>query len=113
VTEAGKPQLDTEGTAAPPRRNGELVFQSPWEGRAFGLAVALGDTGLFPWEAFRQRLIAAIAAADRVPESEHRPGYYESWLASLQTLLVERGILTADEIERRVQEFAAGERDIV
>jgi len=32
-----------------PSRNGELVFQAPWEGRAFGMAVALHDAGLFTW----------------------------------------------------------------
>ena len=30
-----------EGTAALPRRNGELVFEAPWQGRAFGMAVVL------------------------------------------------------------------------
>ena len=29
-------------SAALPRKNGELVFQAPWEGRAFGMAVVLG-----------------------------------------------------------------------
>lgn len=29
------------GAAALPRRNGELVFEAPWQGRAFGLALAL------------------------------------------------------------------------
>ena len=40
-------QLDIEGPAAPPRSNGELVFAAPWESRAFGLAMALHDGGLF------------------------------------------------------------------
>ena len=31
------------GPEALPRKNGELVFEAPWEGRAFGLAVALSD----------------------------------------------------------------------
>ena len=35
------------GPAALPRRNGELVFEAPWQGRAFGMALAvverLGD----------------------------------------------------------------------
>ncbi len=26
---------------AVPRRNGELVFEAPWEGRVFGMTVAL------------------------------------------------------------------------
>ncbi len=108
-----RPWIDVEGTAAPPRRNGELVFQEPWEGRAFGLAVALRDQGLFPWEAFRTRLITAIAEADGHPVGEERPEYYENWLAALQKLLVESGILTTDEIEKRVKQFATGARDIV
>ena len=29
---------DAHGPLAPPRRNGELVFEAPWETRAFGLA---------------------------------------------------------------------------
>lgn len=111
--EVKAPEIDVEGPAAPPRRNGELVFQEPWEGRAFGLAVALGDRGFFPWEDFRRRLIAAIAEADRHPEGEERPGYYENWLAALQRLLIERGTLTTTEIEERARQFATGERDIV
>lgn len=105
--------LDVEGSAAPPRRNGELLFGEPWEGRAFGIALALSDHGHVPWEAFRQQLIAAVAAADGTPEAQTRPGYYENWLAALQRLLIERGIVSGAEIERRARQFATGERDIV
>lgn len=113
MSKTRKPSIDVEGAAAPPRRNGELVFQEPWEGRAFGLAVAMREQGLFPWEAFRNQLITAIAEADRRPTGEDRPGYYENWLAALERLLVERGLVTAAEVEDRVRQFATGERDIV
>ncbi len=106
MSDARRPHIDVEGAAAPPRRNGELVFQEPWEGRAFGMAVTLGDARLFPWEAFRKRLIAAIAEGDR-------HSYYENWLAALQNLLVEGGVLGTAEIETRMRQFATGERDIV
>ena len=33
------------GAAAPPRSNGELVFEAPWESRSFGMAVALSEPG--------------------------------------------------------------------
>ncbi len=105
MSDATRPLIDVEGAAAPPRRNGELVFQEPWEGRAFGMAVTLGDARLFPWEAFRRRLIAAIA--------EGGANYYENWLAAFQTLLVECGVVSTAEIETRMRQFAAGERDIV
>ena len=52
--------LDAAGPAAPPRDNGELVFAAPWESRAFGLALALTETGLIDWEDFRQALIREI-----------------------------------------------------
>ena len=35
-----------DAPAAPPRDNGELVFEAPWESRAFGVAVALHDAGV-------------------------------------------------------------------
>src|SRR5262249_18525318 len=39
-----------EGATALPRENGELVFDEPWQGRAFGMAVALHEDGLYEWE---------------------------------------------------------------
>ena len=71
------------GVEAPPRRNGELVFAAPWEGRAFALAVALQQRLGFPWDEFRRRLVAQI---ERDPL---RP-YYESWVAALEELISAR-----------------------
>lgn len=113
MSESPPSAIDTEGPAAPPRRNGELVFQEPWEGRAFGLAMTLRDQGLFSWNAFRDRLIAAIAEADCRPADGDRSEYYQNWLTALERLLVTEGILTVAEIEARARQFASGERDIV
>ena len=93
-----------EGDAALPRKNGELVFGAPWEGRAFGLAVALSDERCYGWDDFRARLVDEIAAAPEEP-------YYERWLAALERVLVERGLVTPEELERRTAEYASGERD--
>src|SRR5262249_36675002 len=48
---------DADGAVAPPRSNGELVFEAPWESRAFGVAVALSEARGLEWERFRQGLI--------------------------------------------------------
>ncbi len=37
--------------------------------------------------------------------------YYEHWLIGLQTLLVENGLLTEEEIARRMGEIGAEEPD--
>ena len=42
-----------------PRQNGELVFESPWEARAFGIAVALSEAGQYPWPDFSAALASS------------------------------------------------------
>jgi cobaltochelatase CobN len=99
-----------EGRAALPRKNGELVFEEPWQGRVFGMAVALHERGLFEWEEFRQALIARIAAA------EAGPGpfvYYEIWLRTFEDLLAGRGLVTGTELDETTYQFEFGERDDV
>jgi nitrile hydratase accessory protein len=94
--------------AALPRRNGELVFDAPWQGRAFGMAVALHEQGAFTWEEFRTALIAEITAA------EARGGrfeYYEAWLAALEGVLAARTLVRAEEVDETTFQFEFGERD--
>jgi nitrile hydratase accessory protein len=97
-----------DGPAALPRKNGELVFEAPWESRAFGLAVAMSDQDQYAWEDFRQRLIAEIGAADA---SNAPTSYYERWLAAFESLLVERGFVSRQELDQRTAEYASGARD--
>jgi len=93
---------DMEGTTALPRQSGELVFQDPWEGEAFAMAVALCEREEYPWSDFQQKLITQIAAADQPDISpETRPTYYECWLAALEALLVEKKILAKKKIDNR------------
>jgi nitrile hydratase accessory protein len=96
-----------DGPAALPRLNGELVFQAPWESRAFGVAIALHDAGAIDYEVFRSRLIAEIAAhALGHGTGEDGSGYYERWLDALQHVLVEREIVSQAEIGERAAEIA-------
>jgi nitrile hydratase accessory protein len=71
------------GAAAPPRDNGTLTFQAPWEGRALALAVALVERLDVPWDEFRACLIASVQEQPRRP-------YYESWAAALEQFVVDR-----------------------
>jgi nitrile hydratase accessory protein len=99
-----------QGAEGMPRKNGELVFEEPWQGRVFGMAVALHEQGLYEWEEFRRALIAHIAAA------EARSGpfvYYEIWLATFEELLGRKGLVTPEELEEATYQFEFGERDEV
>ena len=97
--------LATDGAVAPPRRNGELLFQAPWESRVFGIAVALYQQGLFEWREFQQSVIAEIAAWER----QHPDGagwqYYERWQAALENLLARKGLCDSRELRARADEL--------
>ena len=97
-----------EGELALPRSNGELVFEAPWEGRAFGIAVALNENGAYEWGEFQRRLAEEIAAAS---PDEAGSAYYERWLASLENLLLERSLVTREELEARTAAYESGELD--
>jgi len=91
-----------EGIALP-RSNGELLFEAPWEARAFGLAVALNEAGIYPWGDFSRRLATQIASE----EANASPStYYERWLATLQSIVIANGLVTPAEIEAEMAEQA-------
>jgi hypothetical protein len=88
--------VDVDGPDAPPRRNGELVFDAPWQSRVFGLCAAIVSTCFNgDREPFRQQLIAAIAAEPERP-------YWDSWTVALQRLVVDEGLIDEVAIERLV-----------
>lgn len=41
------------------------------------------------------------------PAKYERCKYYEKWLHAVETVMVEKGVLTREEIERKVKELAA------
>jgi len=89
-------RLDVDGPAAPPRSNGEVVFEAPWQGRVFGLAAAVVETRFDgDREPFRQRLIAAIASDPERP-------YWESWSVALEDLVTSSGLLTSGDVDQRL-----------
>lgn len=70
-----------------PRRNGELVFDAPWESRAFGLAAAYVESSGQDWARFRAHLTAAIG---ELPDSTP---YYEAWVEALDRLIASDGLV--------------------
>lgn len=98
--------LDDDGPAAPPRLNGELVFQEPWESRVFGVTISLYRAGLFEWDEFRGLLIEEIAAWERQRRPQNEWSYYRCWNAALERLLAAKGLCAAGELAERVDVLA-------
>ena len=110
-----------DGTpAGPPRSNGELVFEAPWQARAFGLAADLVAEGHFTWDGFRSHLIEAIASWESAhPQADQRGGqdsataapdpwdYYSCWLTALEHAVVSAGLASTESLTQRAIDFAA------
>lgn len=73
-----------------PEPVGEL-FHAAWEPRALALTLAMGATGA--WNIDMSR-----AARESLPDYADL-SYYEIWIAALQKLLAERGLIEAGEME--------------
>jgi nitrile hydratase accessory protein len=96
--------LDTDGPTAPPRANGELVFDEPWQSRAFGMAVLLSDAGVFTWPQFQAALAARIARWES--DDGHSWQYYRHWLGALEDVLSACDTVPTDHVTVRANALA-------
>lgn len=70
----------------------EPAFHAQWERRAFALTMAAGFTG--QWNIDMSR-----SARESLPPAQYlSSSYYEIWFAGLERLLVDRGLLSAEEL---------------
>lgn len=76
-------------------------FLERWHGAVFGMVFNLGGKAFGSGDQFRH----AIERIDPVGYLTH--GYYGRWLGGLETVLLESGLLSADEINARVDRIDA------
>jgi nitrile hydratase len=70
----------------------EPVFHASWEGRVLAMQGRGRRAGLFNLDEFRH-------AIERMPAARYlEASYYERWLTALETMLLEKGIITPEEL---------------
>jgi nitrile hydratase len=83
----GGPGHDTGTSEA-----GEPLFHAAWERRALGLTLAMGATG--QWNIDQMR-----SARESLPPAQYLgSSYYQIWTAALERMLLQRGLVGADEL---------------
>lgn len=97
--------FEADDPAGPPRLNGEMVFDEPWESRSFAMAAALVEGGCFGWDDFRDHLIAAVRRWEAAPDGPYR--YYERWQEALESIAADRGIVAEPEVDELAAAYAA------
>lgn len=91
-----KKVTNMSGLSALLRSNGEPVFKNPWEGRAFGVVVTLTHAGRYQWREFNNVFIEHISRAEQTGNSST---YYQRSLAALEQLALQKGFVSADELQ--------------
>jgi nitrile hydratase subunit beta len=70
----------------------EPPFHADWEAHVFALNRALIARGVYNLDEFRD-------AIERMPPQQYlASSYYEKWFHAVTTLLVEKGVLSAQEV---------------
>ena len=87
------------GFGAIPGQEGREPFHTKWEGRMFGMMLALGSHGVHEPGGLR----AAQESMD--PASYLATGYFERWLQVTERALLDKGFLTLEELDRRTAEL--------
>ncbi|MBO6558151.1 MAG: nitrile hydratase subunit beta [Pseudomonadales bacterium] len=84
------------------------VFHERWEGAVFTMVGAGSVAGAWYHSDQFRHAVERIA-----PEAYLTHGYYGRWLGGLETLLVEAGIVSRDELEKKVAEMGGADTDLV
>ena len=83
------------------REEHEPYFHADWEKAVMVMNLIGMVKRIYNIDEFRH-------AVERMGQAEYlNTSYYEHWLASLSTLLVEKGVIGREELEARTREFAA------
>jgi nitrile hydratase accessory protein len=83
-----------------PRDDEGPVFHEPWEAQAFAIALTLHERGLFIWSEWAEALADQIKRAQAEGDPDTGETYYRHWLATLEHLVAEKGVVTTETLRR-------------
>jgi nitrile hydratase accessory protein len=83
-----------------PRDEHGPVFRAPWEAEAFALAVSLKERGLFTRKEWAATLGEEIKKAQAAGDPDTGETYYQHWLATLERILTEKGVVERGVLAR-------------
>ena len=81
------------------------MFAEPWQAQAFALAVTLSEQGHFTWKEWAAALANELKEAADRGEPDDGSHYYEHWVAALERLVTEKGLLGRQDLAERKEEW--------
>ena len=101
---AREPSARTLGRLYETARSEQPVFAAPWEARVFSLAVQLSEAGLFSWREWS----SALGREKQRARDHSGADEYRCWLAALETLVVDKQLLSAAALRQRKKAVRSG-----
>ena len=92
--------LREAAAAVPGVPAGGPAFREPWEAQAFAMTLVLHQRGLFIWSEWTGMLAGEIGRAQAAGDPDIGETYYRHWLAALERMLVEKGVVAAPTLAR-------------
>lgn len=80
-------------------------FAQPWHAQAFGTSMALSRAGLFTWAEWVETFSTIIRDVPPWPGEDSNSAYYRQWETALETILLKKGILGAEEISLAAEDW--------
>lgn len=88
-----------------PQDAGGPVFRAPWEAQAFAMTLALYERGLFTWPEWAAALTQAIQNAQAAGDPDTGENYYLHWLAALEKISTDKGMVSETMLLSRKKEW--------
>lgn len=93
------------------RDDGGPVFAEPWQAQAFALAVTLSDQGHFTWKEWAGELADTLRTAAERGEPDDGSRYYDHWLATLERVVIAKGLTDQFTLAGRKNAWIAAYRN--
>ena len=74
------------------------VFEAPWHGQVFALAVILNSAGRFTWPEWTKVFGKTLSEMGKTKALDGSDDYYIAWVTALEEILVSKGIVIPDTL---------------
>jgi nitrile hydratase accessory protein len=92
--------MNLDGGSNPVQNADGRIFREPWEAKAFAVALALHERGVFSWPEWTSILAKEIERAQAAGDPDFGDTYYRHWLRALERIVTAKGIATSETLNR-------------
>ena len=86
-------------------------FSEKWEAQAFVIICHLNEIGFIDWPEWTELFSKHLELRKIKTEIPEEDTYYLSWLAAAKEILINKGIVTSEELTKKLQQIRQNDAD--